>query len=48
MVEHFVRALFAHQVASALGASRAKDAQTVRPRELHRRRADTAARAMDQ
>src|SRR4030095_2652658 len=48
MIEHLVCALLTNQVASTLGARRAEHAQTVRPRDLHCGRADTAARTMDQ
>ena len=48
MIEHFVRALFARELESFITARRAEHAQTASTRQLHRRRPDTAARAVHQ
>ena len=46
MIEHFVRALFACELASFIAARRAEHAQTASARQLHRRCPDTSARAV--
>jgi hypothetical protein len=43
MIEHFVCALFARELASFVTAGGAEHAQTASARQLHRRRPDTTA-----
>jgi hypothetical protein len=48
MIEYFVRSLFAHELASFVGARRAEHAQTTSARQLHSRSPHTAAGAVHQ
>ena len=48
MIEHFVRPLFARELASFVTARRAEHAETASARQLHRSRSDAAARTVNQ